>query len=137
MERFTQRYAYHYWHDLDVDRMRAAAKHFLGPIDFTAMTPVGTVRETMVRTVRVCQVERYLDEVRIDVEGDGFLYNQVRIMAGTLIEVGRGRWSPDHVIDILKSRDRTQAGPTAPARGLCLRWVHYPPYLLRPEPVET
>ena len=137
VERFTQRYAYHCWHDLDTDRMRAAAQHFLGTMDFTAMTPTGTVRETMVRTVFVCHVERYLDEVRIDVEGDGFLYNQVRNMVGTLIEVGRGRWSPDHVVDILKGRDRTQAGPTAPAHGLCLRWVRYPPHLLRPEPVET
>ncbi len=137
VERFTQRYAYHYWHALDIDRMRAAAQHFLGTMDFTAMTPKGTVRETMVRTMFVCQVERHLDEVRIDVEGGGFLYNQVRNMVGTLIEVGRGRWSPDQVVDILKNRDRAQAGPTAPAHGLCLRWVRYPPHLLRPEPVKT
>ncbi len=137
VERSVQRYAYHFWHSLDVDRMRAAAQRFLGTMDFTAMTPTGTVRETMARTVLVCHVERHLDEVRLDVEGDGFLYNQVRNMVGTLIEVGRGRWSPDHVVDILMSRDRTQAGPTAPALGLCLRWVRYPPHLLRPETVET
>ena len=137
VERFTQRYAYHYWHPLDVDRMQVAARHFVGEMDFSALAPTGTVRETMVRTVVVCHVERHLDEIRIDVEGDGFLYNQVRNMVGTLIEVGRGRWAPDHVVDILSSRDRSQAGPTAPALGLCLGWVRYPPHLLRPERLGT
>lgn len=127
-----QRYAYHCWHALDVVRMAVAARHFIGDRDFCSMTPVRSVRETTVRRVIRCDVTRHGDEVRIDVEGDGFLYNQVRAMVGTLMEVGRGRWAPDYIADILASRDRNQAGGTAPAHGLCLQWVRYPPALLTP-----
>ena len=61
----------------------------------------------------------------IDIEGDGFLYNQVRAMVGTLVEIGRGHWPSERVLEVLESRDRSLAGPTAPARGLCLQWVRY------------
>ena len=132
VERKTQRHTYHFWHRLDVDRMAEAARHFVGEMDFTAMTPKGAVRESMVRAVLRCDVERYLNEVRIDVEGTGFLYNQVRNMVGTLLEIGRGHWEPDAVVGILDGRDRSAAGPTAPAQGLCLQWVRYPPEHLRP-----
>lgn len=132
VEQKAQRHTYHFWHPLDVDRMRDAAARFVGEMDFTAMTPKGAVRESMVRTVLRCDVERHLDEVRIDVEGTGFLYNQVRNMVGTLLEIGRGHWEPKSVSEILESRDRANAGPTAPALGLCLQWVRYPPHLLRP-----
>jgi hypothetical protein len=71
------------------------------------------------------RVHRCYEEIRVEVEGTGFLYNQVRNMVGTLIEVGRGHWEPDYVREILESCDRTKAGPTAPARGLCLQWVRY------------
>ena len=131
VEQATQRYAYHYWHDLDVERMRAAACYFIGEMDFTAMTPARTIRESMVREVIRCRVERYLDEIRIDVEGTGFLYRQVRNMVGTLIEVGRGRWNPEYVGELLANRDRSSTARTAPGHGLCLRWVRYPPHLLR------
>ena len=132
VERRTQRYTYHFWHPLDVERMQAAARHFVGEKDFRAMTPKGTIRESMVRKVLRCDVERHDPEVRIDVEGTGFLYNQVRNMVGTLVEVGRGYWRPEHVGEILDSRNRANAGPTAPARGLCLQWVRYPAHVLRP-----
>jgi tRNA pseudouridine38-40 synthase len=132
VEGLSQRYAYHCWHPLDLDAMRAAAALFVGTRDFSAMASTGCTRTTMVRTVIRCDVERHNREIRIDVEGDGFLYHQVRNMTGTLIEVGRGRWPPEHVTEILESKDRTRAGPTAPAHGLCLRWVRYPPHLLRP-----
>ena len=132
VERRTQRSTYHYWHPLDVERMQAAARHFVGEKDFRAMTPKRTIRESMVRDVLRCDIERHHAEVRIDVEGTGFLYNQVRNMVGTLVEVGRGYWRPEHVAEILDSRDRSNAGPTAPARGLCLQWVRYPPQVLRP-----
>lgn len=142
--RAAQRYVYHYWSPLDLDRMREGARYFVGEMDFSAMAAKGCERETMVRTVLRCDVHRRLDEIRVDVEGKGFLYNQVRNMVGTLIEVGRGRWEPEHIQTILKSRDRGQAGPTAPARGLCLQWVRYPAELLDPnyipgdwQPVEA
>lgn len=130
--RATQPYVYHFWNTLDVGRMREAAEHFVGEMDFTAMASKGCERETMVRTVLRCDVDRRLDEVRVDVEGKGFLYNQVRNMVGTLVEVGRGRWDPPYVRTILKSRNRAEAGPTAPARGLCLQWVRYPAELYDP-----
>ena len=95
---------------------------------------MGNPRETTVRTIFRCDAERHLDEIRIDVEGDGFLYKQVRNMVGTLVNVGRGRWEPERVAAILEGRDRANAGPTAPAHGLCLQWVRYPPHLLRPPP---
>ena len=137
VERKTQRYAYHCWHRLDVERMRSAARYFIGELDFTAMTPKGAVRESMVRTILRCDVERHFDEVRISVEGTGFLYNQVRNMVGTLLEIGRGHWEPEAVEGILESRDRSNAGPTARPQGLCFQWVRYPPHLLRSAAAAT
>ena len=132
VERLAQRYVYHCWRTLDLDAMRAAAAHFVGEKDFAAMSAAGAQRESTVRTVLRCGVERHLDEIRIDVEGTGFLYKQVRNMCGTLVEVGRGAWAPERVAEILESKDRTKAGPTLPPQGLCLRWVRYPPHMLRP-----
>ena len=137
IDRGTQRYTYHCWRPLDLDRMRAASRHYVGGIDFTSMTPTHTVRETMVRRVFRCDIDRHLDEVRIDVLGEGFLYRQVRNMVGTLIEIGRGYWEPDYLQKILAKRDRTAAGPTAPAEGLSLQWVRYPPDVLRPATDEA
>jgi len=132
VEHKVRRFAYHFWHPLDVDRMRAGAQHFVGEMDFTTMTAAGTVRETMVRKVFRCDVERHLDEIRIDIEGSGFLYKQVRNMVGTLLNVWRGQWEPGRVAEALASKDRSQGGPTAPARGLCMQWVRYPGRLLAP-----
>ena len=132
VEHQTQRYTYHCWEPLDVERMRAGGRHFIGEQDFAAMASKGGQRETTIRKVLRCDIERHLDEIRIDVEGTGFLYKQVRTMVGTLVNVGRGHWEPDRVTDILKSADRANAGPTVPARGLCLQWVKYPPELLSP-----
>ncbi|MCH7885318.1 MAG: tRNA pseudouridine(38-40) synthase TruA [Planctomycetes bacterium] len=132
VEHQTQRYAYHYWETLDVERMQEAARHFVGEKDFAAMANSGQARETTVRKILSCAIERHFDELRMDIEGTGFLYKQVRNIMGTLINVGRGHWQPGCVIDILESRDRAKGGPTAPARGLCLQWVRYPPHLLAP-----
>jgi tRNA pseudouridine38-40 synthase len=132
VERGLQRYTYHFWEPLDLQRMRAGARHFVGEMDFSAVAAAGQERESMVRRVIRCDIERHLDEVRIDVEGDGFLYKQVRNMVGTLLNVGRGQWEPDRVAEILESRTRANAGATAPARGLCMQWVRYPPHLLAP-----
>lgn len=134
VERGRQLYTYHYWQPLDIERMRAGSRHLIGEMDFSAMAASGSVRETMVRRVLRCDVDRHRDEIFIDVEGTGFLYKQVRNMVGTLLNVGTGLWEPDRIVDILASRDRNNAGPTVPARGLCLRWVRYPPHLLVPPP---
>ena len=110
---------------LDADRLRAAASELVGTHDFSAFASAGETRQSTVRTVHRIDLRRRFDELLIDVEGDGFLYNQVRNMVGTLVEVGRGRWPAEHLRAVLASRDRQQAGPTAPPHGLCLMWVRY------------
>ncbi len=127
VETLAQRYVWHVWHPLDLDRMCAAAAALVGTHDFAAFAGRGSPRPSTVRTIHRLGLERHSDEVWIDVEGDGFLYNQVRNVVGTLVEVGRGHWLPERVTEILASRDRTQAGPTALPQGLCLEWVRYPP----------
>lgn len=133
VELALQRYAYHIWHPLDSNRMNEAAQDFVGELDFAALAGSGCDKLTTVRTVLRCEIYRHLEEIRVDVEGRGFLYNQVRNMVGTLLNVGIGRWAVDCIPGILAGRERSKAGPTAPARGLCLQWVRYPPHLLRPE----
>ena len=120
---------------LDVDAMKEAAGYFVGEHDFASFCAAGSAAETTVRTVYASDVfaepfgaEGLLKNpgnaypgaelVRIVVSGNGFLYNMVRIIAGTLIEVGRGRIAPDGIADIINARDRSKAGPTAPAHGL-------------------
>lgn len=132
VEHLLHRYVYHYWRPLDAGAMADAAAYFVGEMDFSAMTAAGGERDCMVRTVFRCAVQRDSDEIRIDVEGDGFLYRQVRNMVGTLLHVGRGFWKPHRVAEIIASRDRAHAGPTAPAHGLVLHWVRYPPELCTP-----
>jgi tRNA pseudouridine38-40 synthase len=130
------RYAHHFWHRLDLDRLREAGRYFVGTHDFAAMASKGSERVSTVRTVLRCDVFQRYQEVHFEIEGTGFLYHQVRNMVGTLVEVGRGHWEPERVAEILASQDRAQAGPTAPAKGLSLQWVRYPPERLRPESPE-
>ncbi|MFO0974402.1 MAG: tRNA pseudouridine(38-40) synthase TruA [Phycisphaerae bacterium] len=127
---------YHFWHPLSTEALRAGAALLVGRHDFTAMASKGSQRTTNVRTVQRCDVYRVGLEVRFDVQGDGFLYNQVRNMVGTLLEVGRGRWPPSRIAEILESRDRSFAGATAPARGLCMQWVRYDLPSLAPDPPD-
>ncbi|MBU0638734.1 MAG: tRNA pseudouridine(38-40) synthase TruA [Planctomycetes bacterium] len=123
--RLAARHTWHVWFSLDPERMRAAAAALTGTHDFAAFASSGCTRASTVRTVRRVSVRRVYDEIVIDVEGAGFLYNQVRNMVGTLFEVGRGHWPVERVAEIIAARDRRQAGPTAPAQGLCLQWVQY------------
>lgn len=116
-------YAYWTYYDLDVERMRQAAEPLIGEHDFTSFCSVNTQAESMVRTIYELTVERKnfsSEEIVIRVTGNGFLYNMVRIIAGTLIEVGRGRLDPEDVGKILEARNRQAGGPTAPAKGLTL-----------------
>lgn len=125
VEEHLQRFTYHFWQPLEIEPMHEAARHMIGRLDFEAMATKGSPRESTIRTVERIEIRRHYREIRFDVVGRGFLYNQVRNMIGTLLEVGRGHWPPDRVAEIMASRDRSQAGPTAPARGLCLQWVRY------------
>lgn len=115
------------WHEpgaLDLDAMRAAAAHLVGEHDFTAFRAAGCTAQHAIRSIRAVDVVAAADGVvEIEVEGNAFLRNMVRILAGTLVEVGAGRRTPADVAAALASRDRTRAGITAPPGGLCLLWV--------------
>ena len=105
--------------------MQAAAKHFIGKFDFSTFMSEGSDVEDTVRCVSSLTVDRIGDEIDISIRADGFLYNMVRIIVGTLIEVAYGRTLPSEIPDIINSKDRTRAGMTAPPEGLYLNRVIY------------
>lgn len=111
---------------LDVDRMSEAAQRLVGTHDFAGFAAAGHGRESTVRTIHHSHVAR-TDEPVVDivVAGDGFLWHMVRIVAGTLAEIGRGRFDVGQIDRVLKTGDRQQAGPTLSPEGLCLQWVKY------------
>ena len=109
-----------YYGILDVEKMKEAAKRFVGEHDFAAFCSAGAQVETTVREIYELSVEKKGDLILLRVTGNGFLYNMVRIIAGTLLEVGKGRILPAEVPEIISSCDRGKAGPTAPAKGLKL-----------------
>ncbi len=120
-------YAYFYHYPLDVERMRRAAAFLEGEHDFKSFCSVRTQVKDTVRTVyRVEVSDQEQDIISIRVTGNGFLYNMVRIIAGTLIAVGAGQRSPEELPAMLKACDRAAAGPTAPAHGLTLVKMEYP-----------
>ena len=110
---------------LDVDAMRQALPTLLGTHDFAAYQASGGTAKTTIRTIRMAEMTVQGDEIILLVEGDAFLYNMVRIIVGTLIEAGRGERDADNIAAALQSRDRKNAGFTAPAQGLCLWDVRY------------
>jgi tRNA pseudouridine38-40 synthase len=122
---FLHRYACQSRHPLDEIAMRRAAEPLRGQHDFHSFETEWPNRSSSVRTITQLSVNRFGDWIWIDVEADGFLYNMVRAIAGTLMNVGRGFWSESHVVEILNAEDRTRAGPTAPAQGLFLMRVSY------------
>ena len=113
-------YAHFTYASMDIEQMQRAADYLKGEHDFKSFCSVNTVAETTVRTIYDISVEKSDDMISIRVTGSGFLYNMVRIIAGTLMEVGRGNITPEKMPDILNALDRTKAGPTAPACGLTL-----------------
>lgn len=120
---------------LDVAAMQAAADGFVGTHDFKALCAAGSgpaAHGDTVRTITACTVERQGELVTVTVTADGYLYNMVRILAGTLVEAGRGKLDPAAVPDILAKGDRRLAGPTLPAKGLFLLRVDYPGGALHP-----
>ncbi len=111
---------------LNAVRMNEAARLLLGEHDFASFTRLNHERESTVRTIYDCLVTAGRGRrLRIDVAGDGFLYNMIRVIAGTLIEIGRGRIEPDAMDGILAAADRSAAGDTLPPEGLCLMWIKY------------
>ena len=110
----------------DIEAMQKAAEYLIGTHDFKSFCSIHTQAETTVRTIYSLDVIREGDMIRIRVTGNGFLYNMVRILAGTLINVGFGVTDPAEIPGIIEARDRQAAGPTAPARGLTLIKMEYP-----------
>ncbi len=131
---------FHWWvkHRLNVDAMREAAAMLLGRHDFAAFETSGSPRQYTVRTVRAIEIEsrEYLDgqQISIEIEADGFLYNMVRNIAGTLVVVGRQRQPPSWVECVLASKDRREAGQTAPPQGLQLLEIYFAD---EPQPLPT
>ncbi len=116
------------WHlplRLNLETMRAAAVHLLGTHDFSAFRASTCQADSPVRTISRMIVEPMGQEIGIQIGADAFLQHMVRNVVGSLVEVGRGRWTSDHFKSVLMGRDRSRAGPTAPAQGLYLTLVRY------------
>ena len=113
-------YALWDYHTLDINKMKEAAAYLVGEHDFKSFCSADTQVESTVRTIYRLTVEKNGEDIVISVCGNGFLYNMVRIIAGTLLEVGKGKIEPNQMSQILNEKNRQAAGPTAPAHGLTL-----------------
>lgn len=116
---------YHFPIKLNVEKMQEAAKYFEGEHDFKAFKSSGTSGKNSVRTIYKAEVRTDGERILIELTGNGFLYNMVRIISGTLLDVGLGKIEPSEIEDIINSKDRTRAGKTLPAHGLYLVKVNY------------
>ena len=123
---FSRRLTYFSGYDLDPQKMNEAAQHFIGEHDFVGFAKANHGRDTTVRTIHDCNViDKGNRRCWIEISGNGFLHNMVRIIAGTLIEVGRGKYQPDQIPNIIASKDRAAASTTLPPEGLFLMWIKY------------
>lgn len=122
---FKRHYAYHFSYRLNVQDMREAAKHLIGTHDFTSFCAAKTEVQDKVRTIYELDWTETADGLQMRITGSGFLYNMVRIIAGTLLDAGIGKISPDEVKSMLEAKDREAAGRTAPGHGLYLWNVYY------------
>jgi tRNA pseudouridine38-40 synthase len=114
---------WHRWQELDVEAMKIAARVFVGTHDFASFARAGHGRLHTIRTVTDCAVSYRRPKLVIGVEGTGFLWQMIRIMVGTLVEVGLGRYGADKVREMIEAKDRAAGGPTAPPHGLYLQWI--------------
>ncbi|MDO8536561.1 MAG: tRNA pseudouridine(38-40) synthase TruA [Candidatus Omnitrophota bacterium] len=122
---FIRHFAARFSYPLNIRSMRRAAKALTGRRNFKAFQSAGSDETNTVRTIKKIKIEKRAELVYIDVWADGFLYNMVRIIVGTLLEIGRGKMNEKSIKEILFKRERRSAGPTAPAKGLCLMSVEY------------
>lgn len=117
--------SYFYYRHLDVHAMHEAAGYLVGEHDFKSFCSIHAQVETTVRRIYALTVDKKEDIITIRITGNGFLYNMVRIIAGTLIRVGTGEYKPEQIPEILAAKDREMAGPTAPAHGLTMIGIEY------------
>lgn len=122
---FLHRFMYNVTDYIDVEPMKTAAKMFLGEHDFAGFSSVKNFKKSTVRTIYSIGVERFGDDVVISVTGNGFLYNMVRIMAGTLLEIGLGKREAESISEIFNTKNRQMAGETLSGKGLTLLSVEY------------
>lgn len=122
---FKRHYAYHFAYPLNVQKMREASRHLIGTHDFTSFCAADTAVQDKVRTIYELDWTETGDGLQMRITGNGFLYNMVRIIAGTLLDTGAGKFSPDDVKAMLEAKDREAAGRTAPGHGLYLWSVCY------------
>lgn len=122
---FWRHYAYHFTHPLDLEAMAEAGARLLGTHDFRSFCASGSAAKNFVRTILEFNIRKSGSLLHITLAGDGFLYNMVRIIVGTLLEIGQGKRPPAAMEQIILARDRNAAGPTVPAKGLCLEKVIY------------
>jgi len=120
-----RRYSYHVPYELNLNDMNQAAKYFLGTHDFSAFMSSNSSVKSTIRTLYHVELKKDGDLIYVSLQGNGFLYNMVRIIVGTLVEVGTGKLTPSSIVHIIESKDRKKAGHTAPAKGLCLEKVYY------------
>lgn len=118
-------YMWQYKGELDVDKMREGAEYLLGKHDFASFSNLGGNVKTSVRTVYSVNITKNNNVIELTISGDGFLYNMVRIVVGTLVAVGRGKYPPEHIREIIKAKNRRSAGNTAGASGLTLYDIQY------------
>ncbi|PCI07087.1 tRNA pseudouridine(38-40) synthase TruA [bacterium] len=123
---WDRRYVFHTWYELDAAKMQQAADLMVGEHDFVCFSQASHGRKTTVRTIYKCEIETpQPGKFVVRISGNGFLYNMVRIIGGTLVEVGRGKIEPEMVREMIASGDRKLAGVTLPPMGLRLEWVRY------------
>ena len=118
-------YSYHVPYELNINHMEIAAKYFLGTHDFSAFMAANSSVKSTVRTIYDIELTRNKDLISVSIKGNGFLYNMVRIIIGTLVEVGSGKLSPHSIPQIIESKNRKTAGHTAAAKGLYLEEIYY------------
>lgn len=122
---FERKYSYHVPEHLDFVGMKDAAEKLVGTHDFLGFSSLKKTKKSTVRTIRDISISRHGDMVVFSFTADGFLYNMVRILMGSLLEIGLGKKSIDHIDEVFKSRTRAEAGITVPSQGLFLDEVHY------------
>lgn len=122
---FNRKYAMRFGEELDVDKMRRAAQYYVGQHDFKSFCTKQNMKKSTVRTIYSVNIQDRDGIIEISYCGNGFLYNMVRILTGTLMEVGRGNITPDEIPEIIEAKDRKRAGFTAQPEGLFLKSVEY------------